>query len=303
MIFIVILLSCMNIYLFTYLFLMKKEIRKIKIQLDNYNLLKTRKKLDISLMDKDIESLCESINKNIDVSSEFQLKEIESKNELKEIIANISHDLRTPLTSIIGYIQILRNPKISDTKKYEYLDITERRGKDLQRLLNDFFLLSIIESPNHDLKLEAVDIKEVFYDVLTSFYDEFTNNLIEPKINILNEDISILGETSSVKRVIENLMINLIKHSTGKVEINLLRVNDEIILKIINSAENLNKVEAKLIFNKFYKVDKSRNKEKGNTGLGLLIVKELMEKMHGSVNSDFNEGLLYIICKWNIIKC
>ncbi len=292
MIYIIILLSCMNMFLFAYLFLIKREIRSIKSKLENYNSLETRKKIDISLGDKDIELLCESLNKNMDISTELQLKEVRSKNKLKEIIADISHDLRTPLTSILGYVQMLRKPGLLEDKKHEYLDIVEKRGNDLQKLLNDFFMLSVIESPDYELKLEAVNIKEVFCDVMTSFYDEFEENSIEPKINICNENIMIIGEISSVKRVLENLMINLVKHSTGEVEINLKRNNDKLLLTIINQAKNLNEAKAKLIFDKFYKDDKSRNEKRDSTGLGLAIVKELMDKMNGSIDADYNEGLL-----------
>lgn len=284
------------------LIFIKKEIKNITNQLNNYNEFKTKKKLDINLLDDDIESLAESINNHIEISKSDRIKQIRADEELKSLITNISHDLRTPLTSIIGYLQMLKTQNLSDEKRNNYLKIAERRSKDLQELINNFFAISIIEANQYNINLELLNLNDIVFNVITSFYDQLNSKGIEPEINILKEDIYILGDISAVKRVLENLIINVLNHSEGEVTIKLERNNENAILTIINAAKNLTEHEAELIFNKFYKGDKSRNSNKDSTGLGLAIVKELMKKMNGSVSSKVNSGLIYIYCNWNIAK-
>ncbi|MPQ45044.1 sensor histidine kinase [Clostridium tarantellae] len=301
MIWIVLILGGINLLLIIYLFLMKKELRNIIKQLKDYSNSKSKKKIDISLFNKDIENLAMEINENIDVCTSFQLKEIKVQEELRALIASISHDLRTPLTSIVGYLQMINKSTLSYEKQKEYLEITERRAKDLQDLLNEFFLLSVLESPEYTIKLNSINLNEILCDVITSCYYDFTNNNIEPDIHIKEENIMILGEESSVKRVLENLIINAVKHTKGRVVINLTKQSDKALLTIINSARNLKKKDEDFLFNKFYKGDKSRGLNKNSTGLGLAIVKELMNKMQGEITAEIKDELLYINCYWNVI--
>ena len=288
------------ILLFARLIFMKKEIKNIACQLNDYNNLQSRKKIDVSLFDKEIEELAFSINKHIDVNIQLQIKQKQAEDELKRAIANISHDLRTPLTSIIGYIQMIRTKKISEETQIEYLDIVERRAKSLHTLLSDFFQLSVIESPEYELQVEYVNLNNVLCEVITSFYESFTDKGIEPKINLPKESIIVIGNGTAIKRVIENLLINIVKHSEGDVIINLIKDKDIALLATINYAKNLTKNDVDLIFNRFYSADTSRTNKSGNTGLGLSIAKGLMEKMNGEIYAELHENLLHINCKWRV---
>lgn len=296
---VIILLISIIIFLLTYLYFIKREIRNIIKQLNEYNEFRTEKKIDINLISKDVELLAESINNHMEIAKELQIKQVNAEDRLKNMIASISHDLRTPLTSIRGYLQMLKKATLSGEKIEKYIDIVDKRAKDLQALLNDFFMLSVIESKEYSIELEKVNIKEVLVEVLTSFYEEFSYKNIEPEIEICNEVVNVLGEYSSVKRVIENLMINISKHSKGDVKIVLEICNKAAILTIVDSVGNLSEGHGKQLFNKFYKADECRNNS--STGLGLAIVKELMDKMKGSVSSKVTLGKLYISCKWNLI--
>ncbi|WP_242824239.1 sensor histidine kinase [[Clostridium] dakarense] len=195
------------------LFFIKNEIKNITKQLNNHNSLKSRKKIDIKLFDKDIENLAERINKNISISNELQVNHMKSQDELKRTIANISHDLRTPLTSILGYVQMMKNENIDKNKKKEYVDIIENRARDLQNLLNDFFNLSLLESSDYKLNLEYINLNNILCDELAGFYEYFVSKGINPNIDIPDKDIMIIGDISATKRVLENLMINIAKHS------------------------------------------------------------------------------------------
>ncbi|MGL4848023.1 MAG: sensor histidine kinase [Clostridium sp.] len=296
MIAVIIFLIIIIIVLLLRLLFVNKEIKNIVRQLEDYNNFKTRKKIDINLVNKNIESLAQSINKHIEISKKLQIKQSNSEEELKSMISSISHDLRTPLTSIKGYLQMLKKTDITDENKAKYLDIADKRAKDLQELINQFFMLSVIEDNKYNMELESVDLKDTFIEILTSFYDEFTSKNIEPIIEICDSEVSVLGDYASIKRVIENLMINISKHSKGNVKITINITNNYAELTVIDYIDNNSDIQMESLFNKFYKADKAR--KVNSTGLGLSIVKELMVKMNGSVEADVQDNKLFIKCRW-----
>lgn len=291
-------LAIFNIVLLIRLISINKEIRSVKMQLDDYNNLKSYKKVDINLFNKNIENLAYSINRNIDMNIKAQENQKRLENEMKKAIANISHDLRTPLTSVIGYIQMLKKKNLPKNKVEEYLEIAERRAKSLQILLNQFFELSVIDSPEYKMDMEYVNLNNILVEVITSFYEKFIEKNIEPAIDIIEESLIVIGNGIAIKRVIENLIINIIKHSQGEISIKLKKEENRGILITKNLALDFKGEDSNMIFNRFYKGDMSRSN--GNTGLGLSIVKGLMDKMDGEIYSEFHDNNLYIICKWNL---
>lgn len=298
MIFLVVGLIILIAFLLAYIFFMKKEVRNISNQLNEYNDFKTGKKIDVNLINKEIESLGESINRHIEISNELKLNEIRSKEELKEMIANISHDLRTPLTSILGYVQMLKK-RCNDDKNIEYLDRVENKARVLGVMLEDFFTLSVVDNANYKLKLECLDLNELLFETLIGFYDQLEKRGIEPKININDVD-KIIGERKSIIRIIENLMSNVVKYSSGQVEVELIQEDDEVTLIIMNSLDDEKTIDIEKIFHKFYKNnDKSRTMK--STGLGLYIVKNLMKKMNGDIIAQQIDNRLYIKCIWKVV--
>lgn len=300
MLIVIIALISIIIVLLTRLFFINKAVESMTQQLDNYNSFKTRKKIDVTLVNKKVENLAESINKHMEVSKELQLKQSTSEEELKAMISSISHDLRTPLTSIQGYLQMLRKDNLSEEKRKKYIEIADKRSKDLQELLNQFFMLSVVEDRKYEVKLESIDLKETLVEILSSFYEEFTHKGIEPKMEICNDELNILGDYVGVKRVIENLMINIARHSKDAVKITLLKKNGTAELTIIDTLKAEAQIEVDNLFEKFYKADRAR--KVNSTGLGLSIVKELMIKMNGNVEADIVNNNLCIICRWQLIK-
>lgn len=298
MLIVIIALISIIIVLLTRLFFINKAVESMTQQLDNYNSFKTRKKIDVTLVNKRIENLAEGINKHMEISKELQLKQNNSEEELKSMISSISHDLRTPLTSIQGYLQMLRKDNISEEKRKRYIEIADKRSKDLQELLNQFFMLSVVEDPKYKGKLETIDLKEVLVETLTSFYEEFTDKGIEPDIEICSEAINIVGDYIGSKRVLENLMINIARHSKGNVKITLVKYKEKAELRIIDKIQDKDEIDADNLFNKFYKADMAR--KVNSTGLGLSIVKELMGKMNGNVEADIVHNSLCITCRWEL---
>jgi len=300
MVYLTLILFLVTLFLLTRSFALKKEVKKISKQLQSYNNRKTNKKVDIALLDKDIENLGLEINKLIDLYVTENRERVQFQHEQQQAIANMSHDLRTPLTSILGYIQLAEAKDASDDEKKELLMIAKNRAKRLEALLKDFFELSVIESVDYHLKFERINIRNIALDVLMSFYDRFNENNMEPIIQMPEHDVVIISDDSAVTRVIENLVSNAINHSKGNIIISLEEQDSMARLVIKNDAQTLTEQDVKLMFDRFYMADESRL---GNsTGLGLSVAKSIMEKMGGMITGQLNDGQLSIICKWEIVK-
>src|SRR5699024_7342145 len=165
------------------------------------------------LTDKEIKNLRLEINYIIGLYMIENRERGQVQHEQQQAIANMSHDLRTPLTSILGYIQLAEAKDASDDEKKELLMIAKNRSKRLEAVVKDVFELSVIESVDYHLKFERINIRNIALDVLMSFYDRFNENNMEPIIQMPEHDVVIISDDSAVTRVIENLVSNAINHS------------------------------------------------------------------------------------------
>jgi len=300
MFYVTIILLLLAIVLFIRLYSLKKEMKKITWQLQIYINRKSNKKIDMTLLDKDIENLGLEINKLIDMYVTENRKRVRFEDEQKQAIANMSHDLRTPLTSVLGYIQMAQANDVTETERKELLAIANNRAKRLETLLRDFFELSVIESSDYFLKFERINLRNVTIDILMSFYDRFQEKKIEPVMNMPENDVFIVSDDSAVTRVIENLLSNAITHSDGNIVICLEEKDSTAVLIVKNDAHSLTEEDAHRLFDRFYIADQSRSGK--STGLGLSIVKSLMEKMNGTIKGQLHDSQLSIICEWKTVK-
>lgn len=296
MVFLNIVLFILIIILLTRLILLKRELHSITKQVRAYNTRKTNKKIDIVLLDQSLEKLSMEINQLIDLYVAENQKRVRFEKEHRQAVANMSHDLRTPLTSIIGYIQMAQTEGIAKDEKNELLSIAMEKAKRLETLLNDFFELSIIESPDYELKWEKVNLTQLATNVLMSFYDQFQNKGFEPKIQLPNKEVSIRGDASAVSRVMENVLSNALKHADGNIIICLEENDEQVMFFVKNDAHSLKEEDVPQLFNRFFMADMARSGK--STGLGLSIVKSLMEKMKGTLEVHLQNGQFSITCKW-----
>lgn len=275
----------------------KKELKSIQWQLKQYNSLLTEKKIDVSLNIKNIEMLSAEINKLIDMYVTEHREKVRADNSIRQAIANISHDLRTPLTSIKGYLQMIESKNLNDSEKREYLNTAIERSNHLEKLINDFFELSKIESHDYILNKERINITQLVNETVLSFYNSFTDRNIEPFMNIGSDRIFIFTDRAAVTRVIENLLSNAIRYSDGEISIGVMKENDRVILRIANSTEiSGEENNPEMFFDRFYTADKSRTGK--STGLGLSIVKSLMDKMNGDIHAEYDGHKLTFTCEW-----
>ncbi|SDX86621.1 Histidine kinase-, DNA gyrase B-, and HSP90-like ATPase [Tepidimicrobium xylanilyticum] len=294
--YIIIILSLLLIVFLTQLLFIKKQLKNITEQLKNYNMRKTDKKIDITFLNREIESIASEINNLIDLHIQSNTEKKSAERQLKQAIANMSHDLRTPLTSILGYIQLMEDDEISDEERKQYLKIAKDRTKRLQTLLNDFFELSVIESVDYSLKLENLNIKSIVEETIINLYDKFNEKQIVPNIQMPKEKVSINADESATKRVIENLVSNAIKYSYRNIAIILEKSKTTVDLTISNDAENLTEKDVELFFDRFYMADQTRSGK--GTGLGLSIAQSLMDKMNGELSAELKDGYLHMKCSW-----
>ncbi|MCW6074826.1 HAMP domain-containing histidine kinase [Clostridium sporogenes] len=292
-IFIIIFSVVMCIKLFSY----KSQIRDITNQIREFKERKTNKKINTEIADKDIEELACEVNEYLELYKRNEQEKIIFENTLKQGIANMSHDLRTPLTSIIGYLKLLQNDEID---KKEALDILKNKTNKLKVLINDFFELASIENEDYELDMRKVNLTNVVRDEILSFYEAFKNKGLEPKINISDKSIFIMSDKDRLERIIDNLFSNTLKYAEKDIEINLKEYNDKVILKISNICTSIDEKDVLHMFDRFYMADKVRKGQ--GTGLGLSIAKSLMEKMDGIITSKFEQNRVSIICQWKYIK-
>ena len=208
----------------------------------------------------------------------------------------MSHDLRTPLTSIIGYTKLLESGSVLEEKRREYVSIIQATADRLHTLLHDFFELSLVQSTDYQLKVEPVQLKSLLWEVLTGFYDQFNERHLEPDLQITDELLIANVDPLAVKRVFENLISNVIRHTTGKVAISLKGDKGNIVLIFKNEADNLSEQDIDRLFDLFYTADRSRTSRR--TGLGLSIAHSLMLKMNGRLTAKPHEGYVEMRCEW-----
>ena len=281
---------CFNCYYIGYKREFKRINKEITNNLDEYVNIKTKS------VDKDVENLVQSINLIFDSKQKVVSEKKKSEDELRASITNMSHDLRTPLTSIMGYLQMIKSEKSSETDKKEYMDIVEKRTKSLQQLISSFYDLSRIEGNEYKFNYKKVNLSNILCENIALFYNDFINNNIEPVIEIEEGIKEIISDESAITRIFSNLIGNMIKHGENFVKITLKQENDMIITEFINKATGLTEENVDKLFDRFYTVDNSRSNK--NTGLGLYITRILVEKLGHNIKANLKGDNLVISIAW-----
>lgn len=281
------------------IFILKtKEINRLTLELKKLNREGKIEKLRLSLPNKNIENLIVEINTLIDDKRKMENIYKEKDIELREAIANMSHDLRTPLTSIMGYVYLLNDDKLDKEERKEYLKIIEKRSLVLNDLITNFYGLSRIQADQYEIKFEPVNLELVLGEIIAAFYETLDYKFGEPEINIEEGLGPVLGDKQALNRIFTNLIENIIKHGEGEVKISLKKKNKYIVMEFANKAEELEPKDINRIFEKFFTKDRMRTGQ--NTGLGLAIVKLLVEKQGQKIEAKKVGNRLVINIIWSL---
>ena len=243
--------------------------------------------------DDEFADMAENLNNMVEELRQLMDKERESERTKNELITNVAHDLRTPLTSIIGYLELLSGPvKLNEEMQKKYLDITYKKSKRLQKLIEDLFGFTKLNYGKISMKVSKVDIVKLLSQMLEEFYPNFMekNLAYELQSNVTAKVITADGNL--LARLFDNLINNAIKYGAeGKKVIVKVDATDTIVtVSVTNFGYVIPKDELPLLFEKFYRVEQSRSTNTGGTGLGLAIAKNIVD-MHGGtigVTSDLN---------------
>ena len=264
----------------------EKSIKEIENSLEEILKNDTNNIITISSSDKDIKNLAERLNIELKILRKKQLQYENGNQEIKSFITNISHDLRTPLTAISGYVELLKKQNV-EKKENKYLEVIERKTNDLTNLTEQIFDFSKTMDIGIKLQKENTCINTLLEEAIANYYIIFKENNITPKINITEEKIYQTVDKNTIIRVFENILSNAIKYTKGKVEITL---NEKGKVIFSNEAEELDVVSVEKIFNRYYTIENA----KASTGLGLFIAKQLIELNGGKISAKYKDKKLII---------
>lgn len=270
--------------------LMKKSAKEIersfKEKLDN----DTNTLISISSPDKDMKALAASLNCELRVLCEKRQKYISGDAKLKKAVTNVSHDLRTPLTAICGYLDLLQREEHTENSK-RYLSVIRERTNSMRNLTEELFKYSVINSETESLKAEKVSLNDVLEQSLAAIYGVLSERSIVPEIKITNFPVERMLDKTALRRVFDNILSNAAKYSDGDLTVELFQNGT---VSFSNSAKGLDKIKTERLFDRFYTVETASD----STGLGLSIAKLLTEKMGGTVSADYRSGKLFVVVKF-----
>ena len=246
----------------------------------------TNTRIRISSRDRDMRALAEDINSQLKKLRMEQLRYQQGNTELKTAITNVSHDIRTPLTAICGYIDMMK--KTDDPEKQErYLAIMKERADMMRQLTEELLRYSVIVSGEEVMETETVFVNQILAESISSFYPALKAKGIEPEISLTEKRIERELNKAALSRVFSNLLNNAVKYSGGDLRITLGDTGE---IMFSNTAEGLSAVEVEQLFDRFYTVEAAHH----STGLGLSIARTLIERMGGTIGAEYSEERLTI---------
>lgn len=245
--------------------------------------------IDISSGDVHMKRLAGSINRELGRLRAQRHRFCQGDAQIKNAVTNISHDLRTPLTAICGYLDLLAQEEKSEAVE-RYLAVIRNRAEMMTQLTEELFCYSMVKSEKNSLHSAPVIIGRVLEESIAAFYTALIECGITPKIQMPEEKVVRILDASALSRVFSNLLHNVIKYSDGDLDVTLLETGEII---FANTASGLDEVQIGRLFDRFYTVAYAGK----STGLGLSIARTLVEQMQGTISAEYRDGRLYVrIC-------
>lgn len=280
-----VLLAAIVTVLLIKIYLMKKSAREISEKISEKLSEDTNTLIDISSGDGDMRALAEKLNVQLKKLREERRRFRHGDTELKEAVTNISHDLRTPLTAVFGYLDLLEREEKNGTVQ-QYLVQIRGRAEAMKTLTEELFRYSIVAS-SQPLKYEKLCVNSLLEESLAEFYGAIVQKGITPKIEITDTRVERTLDKTALKRIFGNIIGNAVKYSGGDL---FVTMSGDGIIKFSNTAKGLDSVAVGKLFDRFYTVETGGN----STGLGLSIAKLLAEQMGGTIAAEYVESQVVI---------
>ena len=247
--------------------------------------------LRISTPSREAERLLEQINRYIQYHQRERIDWQRQERQLQEQIENISHDLRTPLTAILGYLELVDGSGLSEADR-EALAVVERRSRYLQRLICDFYDLSRLERKNVQLQCKPVEITRLVRETMLSYSPEFEERRLAVELSFPETAVTVLGDQEALERILHNLVQNALRYARSRFWICVRKADpaegeSRVFLEFCNDTDSLTQVDIPFLFERFYTADHAR--PSGSTGLGLTVSRLLAQAMGGDVSAELTE--------------
>ena len=272
--------------LLAYLLVLRHSLREAAEELDEKLRTDTNTLISISSGDRAMQSLVTHINRQLQALRRERLRLHSGNAELTVAVTNISHDLRTPLTALCGYLDLLEQEPQTEAAA-RYLAVIRERTDAMRALTEELFRYSVLTATADELHTEPVCLNDVLEQSLAGFYGALSARGITPSVQLPEEKVIRPLDAAALRRVFDNILSNAAKYSDGDLTVTL---SPDGKVTFSNRASALSRVEAARLFDRFYTVDSAR----GSTGLGLSIAKLLTEKLHGTISADYENETLRI---------
>lgn len=263
---------------------LKKQLKAISIQLRE----EQTRLVAVEFIDSDLEAIALEINRLLEMIRQTIIKSNASFAALKSSIADISHDMKTPLTSVIGYLQLAER-ECNDERTKELIRICLERAHYCNSLMNDFFELSVLESQGCIPEFQNVDVAGMICEQILANYPIFEGKSITPHFEDSDKPVIASADSALLNRVIQNLISNGVKYTQGDIFFGICQENGQVIITVSNPVNTY--IDVARIFDRFYTQDKSRNK---GSGIGLYICRRFIEAMGGSIRAEMDRNYLAI---------
>ncbi|MBO4416018.1 MAG: HAMP domain-containing histidine kinase [Lachnospiraceae bacterium] len=300
MIIAVILLGILVVVLLGHILIYRRQVAELCRQLAFINNNRTQAEPQVDINLPELNDLVRQIKILNDRFKETEIMFMRQDEALRETIANLSHDIRTPLTSLDGYFQLLSAEGVTQERKEYYADIIRSRLTSLTEMLDELFTYAKLQDPNYEIELMPMDMAAVTAEVLLSFYDDISKNGDSPVVEIPDEAITINCSKSAYTRVIQNIVKNALMHGRN-LSVKMYKNSGEAI--VVCSDEPLSsdvQIDINRVFDRFYKADKARSGK--GSGLGLAISKELVQKMGGRIEARYDNGIFAIEAAFGLMS-
>ena len=272
--------------LLAYLLVLRHSLREAAEELDEKLRTDTNTLISISSGDRAMQSLVTHINRQLQALRRERLRLHSGNAELTAAVTNVSHDLRTPLTALCGYLDLLEQEPQTEAAA-RYLTVIRERTDAMRALTEELFRYSVLTATADELHTEPVCLNDVLEQSLAGVYGALSARGITPSVQLPEEKVIRPLDAAALRRVFDNILSNAAKYSDGDLAV-VLAPDGEVTFS--NRASALSRVEAARLFDRFYTVDSAR----GSTGLGLSIAKLLTEKLHGTISADYENETLRI---------